>query len=272
MSVPKFECLHGRIRFRLDGCDDLKNYSIDKACQIHGVPSDIASIQNSDPFQRVLEIGEALRVRGLGTALNGKSIIGRAIKGGRKSEFWQKTMPILFEVVCFHRWPQLEPSPELGYDAFCLAPQPYHRVRIDFKCKHRNRDPHSDGTGKADVLQGQNGKDGYIATVPASQRSQPVDYYCFGQMEEEMNVGWINGVLSKQEFTTRHFVKKEGMRDGNGEAYVEDVDAISIWNLSMWHHPFRCADGSWISDSSDMFFPPEYRHLWMRELAPPEKI
>jgi hypothetical protein len=219
----------GAIRFELESEDDLlRHRAITKACDIHNLPASVqvSECQIGDPWERVLEIGRLCRLQNVSLALNYTTIIGQSITGGDKSEFWQKAMPILFELVCLKLWPQMKPSSGFGQDSFI------GKDGIDFKCKHREVSPGCD----------------YIATVPVSQRRQNTKFYCFGQMSKGMKVGYILGVISKKDFAEKRQTKEKGDVDNNGERYVDPVDCVYINELYGWQ-----------PDTLQGFFPLKYR-------------
>jgi len=226
-EAPSFSLFHGRIKFSVDECPRLRHEAIERACRRHGVPNSISKLYCSDPWERVILLGEQCRLQGISLNLNSTTIIGNSIADGNKAELWQKVMPVLFEMVCLEIWRQAWEVNSRDYDA---------RIdlkRVDWKYKHRNVVP------KNAPSRGQE----YIATVPVSQRNQKVDFYCFGQISAKHNQhqswgmkdGYINGVMSKEEFTKKCKTKRSGQVDSNGEKYVDPVDYVTISQLHTWH-------------------------------------
>ena len=227
MEAPQFtfDADTGRLHFDLHGCDKLLQRAINRACEVHRVPFEYQITDGKTPWERMTKIGERCHREGFSFALNSTTIIGNQITEGAKSAFWQKVMPVAFELVCQARWPQLVPGDGIAYDFS------FDGHTIDCKCKHRNVKPYGN----------------YIATVPKSQEGQEVDYYCFGQIANELKEGFITGVMSKWEFALRKKLKVEGDKDNNGEGYVCDVHYVSINEVPLW-----------TPETVDAFIPPQY--------------
>lgn len=208
----------GMIEFNFDVSDnDFVHSAITRSCGVHRLPRKAMAtkLQFVDPWLRVLKIGEMCRKHNVSLALNSSTIIGQTIKDGDKSEFWQKVMPILFEDVCFRVWTEMRRGTVFGTDAY------YGKLRVDFKCKHRDATP-------------MGGRNRYIATVPVFQRNQETDFYCMGQISKGMRNGYIIGVISKAEFQDKCRTKEKGEEDDNGEGYVDPIDYVYLHELYGW--------------------------------------